>query len=616
MATQTKNAATGSVTSGAQTASQHSRRPLNVVSGLLILCTFLLLPTTVGTGAWAASPKPEATQSAAEVLTTPLPETAEPDIQEPDPEPPPPEPEISEPDVPKPSAEASADVGPLPSVEPSPPASVTPTPETSETPTSEPDQPAPAPASAPAWQDSPVSTQSVLIAVSVLIAAVLLLLASSRFRRAPKSLPGATAEAPPIAPVEADTSRFLVLLGEAMIDAGDPVTDVTTTLERVAHRNGVPDAEIVVFATALMVSLPGREQVNTAVSSAGVRGLRMDQIDEVFDVVNDAQTTNLRPAEGVRRLEVIRSSPAPWGTAARITGYATMSAGLSLILGASAAEIAVAAILGSVIGALQLYGGGLTSTYRSALPLVSAFAVSTAVFLLARTDLDIGAFAPLIAPLVGLLPGALLTTGVLELATGQMISGAGRLAAGIMRLFLLALGIVAAAQLVGVPAGSVTDVAADPLDTWAPWIGVAIFGLGIVVHMCARTRATPWILLVLYVAYAGQVIGGLFLGGVLSAFTGAVLMTPVAILVARHRSGPTPLVSFLPAFWLLVPGALGLVGVTKYIGDARIYGADSLLTTAETMVAIALGVLVGTSFAGRLTRRRGFAAVGGQRVPG
>ena len=186
-----------------------------------------------------------------------------------------------------------------------------------------------------------------------------------------------------------------------------------------------------------------------------------------------------------------------------------------------------------------------------------------------------------------------------------MISGAGRLAAGTMRLFLLALGIVAAAQLFGVPTGSVTDVAARTLDTWAPWIGVAVFGLGIVAHLCARPRATPWILLVLYVAYAGQVVGGLLLGGVLSAFVGAALMTPVAILVSRHPSGPTPLVSFLPAFWLLVPGALGLVGVAKYIGDERIYGAESLLTTAETMVAIALGVLAGTSLAGRLTRSRG-----------
>jgi hypothetical protein len=41
--------------------------------------------------------------------------------------------------------------------------------------------------------------------------------------------------------------------------------------------------------------------------------------------------------------------------------------------------------------------------------------------------------------------------------------------------------------------------------------------------------------------------------------------TPVAYLVERRPSAPPALVSFLPAFWLLVPGALGLIGVTEYI---------------------------------------------------
>jgi uncharacterized membrane protein YjjP (DUF1212 family) len=382
-----------------------------------------------------------------------------------------------------------------------------------------------------------------------------------------------------------------------MIDAGDPVTDVRTTLERVATRHGVPDAEIVVFATALIVSLPDDGPVRTAVASAGSRSLRLDQIDDVFDVVEDALTTDIRADTAVSRLESIRLSRAPWGITARIFGYVVMTVGLSLILDASVPEIVVAALLGAVVGALQLTGDGPASTYRTVLPLLCAFGVSTTVFLLARTSWDIGVFAPLIAPIVAFLPGALLTTAVLELATGQMISGSGRLAAGAIRLVLLAIGIVAAAQLVGVPTRSVTDVSTQTLGPWAPWVGVGVFGVGIVLHLCARPRAAPWILLVLYVAYAGQVIGGLFLGGVLSAFTGAVLMTPVAILVARHRSGPTTLVSFLPAFWLLVPGALGLVGVAKYIGDERVYGAASLVTAGATMVAIALGVLIGSSLA-------------------
>lgn len=76
-----------------------------------------------------------------------------------------------------------------------------------------------------------------------------------------------------------------------------------------------------------------------------------------------------------------------------------------------------------------------------------------------------------------------------------------------------------------------------------------------------------WLLLVLYAAWIGQYLGGLALGGYLSGFVGAIVMTPVAYLVQRRPSGPPALVSFLPAFWLLVPGALGLIGVAEYLGQ-------------------------------------------------
>jgi hypothetical protein len=69
---------------------------------------------------------------------------------------------------------------------------------------------------------------------------------------------------------------------------------------------------------------------------------------------------------------------------------------------------------------------------------------------------------------------------VLELATGQIVSGASRLASGALQLVLLALGIVAGGQLVGVPAGDLRgDATSGLLRTLAPWIGVAVFGLGV-----------------------------------------------------------------------------------------------------------------------------------------
>jgi uncharacterized membrane protein YjjB (DUF3815 family) len=52
--------------------------------------------------------------------------------------------------------------------------------------------------------------------------------------------------------------------------------------------------------------------------------------------------------------------------------------------------------------------------------------------------------------------------------------------------------------------------------------------------------------------------------------------------------------SFLPGFWLLVPGALGLIGVTELVGNASAAGTQDLVATIVSIFAVALGVLCGT----------------------
>jgi uncharacterized membrane protein YjjP (DUF1212 family)/uncharacterized membrane protein YjjB (DUF3815 family) len=406
---------------------------------------------------------------------------------------------------------------------------------------------------------------------------------------------------------------FLVELGGAMIDSGDPVTHINASLALVARANGVPDAQVVVMATALFVSVPG-ETVSTAVAAAGSQSLRLDQIDAVFEVVHAAERGLIGPAEGLRRLAAAREMPATFSRDAQVAGYVVFTLGLALIMQSSLTEIALAVALGAGVGLLEQWAGRFPQPFRVFLPVGSAFGVSVAVFLLGRLGMDVSGFTSLIAPLVAFIPGALLTTGVIELATGQVVSGSGRLAAGAMRLVLLALGILSAAQLVGVPATTISSVAPNPLGEFSAWVGVAVFGLGIVVNRCARKEALPWILVILYVAYAGQVIGGMVLGTSLAAFCGAVIMTPVAMFVASQESGPTTLVSFLPGFWILVPGSVGLVGVTNLLGEHQEVGLDTLMSAGATMVSIALGVMLGLAVAAMLRRplRPDAAATGPQ----
>jgi uncharacterized membrane protein YjjB (DUF3815 family) len=139
------------------------------------------------------------------------------------------------------------------------------------------------------------------------------------------------------------------------------------------------------------------------------------------------------------------------------------------------------------------------------------------------------------------------------------------------------------------------DVPVHLLGSWAPWLGVIVFGLAASVHFSAPRGALPWLMLVLLSAWLGQLLGNLLVSSDVSGFFGALVMTPVALAVARLPGGPPSQVTFLPAFWLLVPGALGLIGVTEVVGNPAAASIGDLIRPIGSIVSIALGVLGGVS---------------------
>ncbi len=448
---------------------------------------------------------------------------------------------------------------------------------------------------------------SILIAVLVLAAAVIVLFVL-RERAEPDITVGAQSAvitgSMPVAPdAEPDAAATLAAaeaVGSVMVQAGYSVETVQDVVADIARVNGLPESEALVFPNALLVSARGRGQHRTGAVSSGDGQLLFSQIDEVQRTIDAARTGLLDPLSTVAKIERIREMAPPYGRVVRVIGYAFLSGALSVLLGASWTGVSLSAALGLFTGAALLVSERVPRRYGALITVAIAFVVALVVFVLLEAGFGSGILAALLAPLVVLLPGALLTTAVLELSTGQMISGAGRLAAGGMQLVLLGAGIVTAAAVVGVPDFDFTE---HPtlLGPIAPWIAVAVYGVAISVHRAAPRRALPWMLMVLYVAYAAQVVGDALLGGVISAFVGALVVTPMTALVARQPGGPAALVSFTPAFWLLVPGALGLVGVADVLGGDS-SAAASLVATLSTMVAIALGVLAGSAFSNRMRR--------------
>lgn len=464
--------------------------------------------------------------------------------------------------------------------------------------------PAVRPATPAAGFSGDVPLHTVMTALAVLLLSGLLLFRVTK--RHPDSSGWRGPSPTPAAESGTEALLLMAAAGEALIDSGYDTISVRTALQDIARVNGLLSVEIIALPTALFVSVQTGGTVRTGAVATGSHRLRLHQIEEVDEVVGRARRGQTSPQTARQKIVEIRHAPAPFNPWQQLLGQALTATALAVLLGGSWIGVAVAAGLGAMVGRLMLTGEAVQEQYRVLLTVAASFGVSLVVFLLTRAGLDIGVLPTVVAPLVTLLPGALLTTGILELSTGQMLAGAGRLAAGVMQLVLLALGIVGAAALVGVPASDLTE-AREPLGAVAPWVAVAAFGVGVVLSQCARPSSLGWILLVVYVAYGAQILGDVLFGGVLSAFVGAVVMAPVAVIVSRQRSGPPAVVSFMPAFWLLVPGALGLVGITTVL-DGDTYGLRTLITMMTTMVAIALGVLVGLGLAaagqGRSARSR------------
>ena len=357
-----------------------------------------------------------------------------------------------------------------------------------------------------------------------------------------------------------------------------------------ARAYGADAATVSAFPTYLMVTMGHGAPATVALTTPLGGAPQLDQVSAIDRLLDEAERGDVRPADGLRRLEEIRQLRPRFGRIASTVGYAVLAAGLCLILRPAPLDIAAAAVLGAIVGALRLVVTG-QPTLQVLMPVIAAFSVAALSALWVEHDLIDPGMRAMVASLVIFLPGSTLTTAVLELAAGQMVSGSSRLVSGGVQLALLAFGILAGIEAVGISSSRVLFGQHELLGAWSPWLGVFVFAVGVTVANSAPPRSFLGLLAVLYAAWSAQVVANAILGGYVSALVGATVMTLVASLISRFRSAMPPHASFLPGFWLLVPGALGLIGLTELAGGG---GGNDLVATVGSIFAVALGVLCGT----------------------
>jgi uncharacterized membrane protein YjjP (DUF1212 family) len=388
--------------------------------------------------------------------------------------------------------------------------------------------------------------------------------------------------------------EFMYRLGQGYLACGEQTAKVELMLRRIAAAYGMRKSRVVAFPTAIFISLHDSSGERVTLAECEPQSLRLDQMADIYALGDAAQRAEIEPRAALNRLGEIRRQKARFGRVGMVAGHTILTIGLTLVLMPTMTNLAVAAVLGLIVGLIKLFNRSRT-VLSVPLPVISAAIVSSLVFLAIRHGLALDPLHMLVPPLVTFLPGAMLTLGMVELAYGDMVSGASRLIAGFVQLVLLSFGLAIGAALVGYLPEALVYTSGNYVKLpFASLIGVLIFGIGVFLHFSAPKNSFHWMMLVLVLAFGAQRLATTLFGSEISGFFGTLIATPLGYLIELRFRGPPAAVTFLPSFWLLVPGSLGLLSVTRMISD-RAAGLDGVITVVYVITSVALGTLLGAS---------------------
>lgn len=380
------------------------------------------------------------------------------------------------------------------------------------------------------------------------------------------------------------------VLGRALLAGSQPTNEVAASLQSLARTYNNTELRVIVLPTLVLVEDPSAEPVKTSVFDANQRPLRLDQVDAIERLMHRAAEAQLQPATVSAEVMNIINAPPRFGFWASLSGHVLLTVGFGLVLSPNLPALPIYAALGLLVGLLVLLGSRVP-TLALVLPVVAAF-IATVITGLIAPELASQSVLSLVSPAIAsMLPGLTLTIATVELTNGQIIAGASRLLYGFASLALLAFGLYLGIVVTGISTPHTSSV--DRLGAWAPWLGIVLVAVGYYLFSVAPKRSLIWILFALSVAYAGQMLGHLLIGAALSGLIGALIAVPTIYLVSHLPKAPQPAVMLTCAYWMMVPGTMGFIGLTETVAGSS-GGGSALLQTVGGVFAIAIGMVIGT----------------------
>lgn len=255
-------------------------------------------------------------------------------------------------------------------------------------------------------------------------------------------------------------------------------------------------------------------------------------------------------------------------------------------------DIGTAGVIGVLIGVLTLYCDRRTAT-REASEALSALLAGFVAVLVATFIGPLNLNSVIIASLVVLLPGLVLTNAVNELSSQHWVSGTARFAGAITTVLKLTVGAVIAVTLAGAVGMEPVIRAIRPQPDWVEWASLCVAAIAFAMVFKAHVRDWPWVILAVLAGYVISGQAGQAWGASSGIFLAAMVLTAAGNLFGRVVKRPGAIVR-LPGIIILVPGSTSLRGVMDLVQRQDLVAGQSAFITVLTVVmALVAGLLFG-----------------------
>jgi len=405
---------------------------------------------------------------------------------------------------------------------------------------------------------------------------------------------------PPAALAPPDTfdpamiAAMLREVGIALVEVAQPTPIVEARLTRIAAQYTTEPVRVAVLPTMLIVQVGDAAQIDGSTHSS----LQLDAAGRIDDIAGLAEAGAISPTEAVAAIAEARLMKPRFGPVATTIGYAVTTLGFGMMINPTWSALPAYIFLGLVVGTTVQLGRPFPSLIPI-LPTLSAMLVTLLATWFVADTAENGLLEIISPSLVAILPGMALTTGAMELASSQIISGASRLTYGLSQLALLVFGVVMGVHI----AGEVDpQTPSAQMGEWSLYVAIIVVAVGLWVYLSAPAGSLFWLMGAIAVALIGQQLAERLTGVSHSGFIGALLSVPFAMLATRIRTSPPAIVMMLASFYSLVPGALSFMS----LGEAATGGnpdSASLGAAGTAILSIALGTLVGWSVFGTIASR-------------